>query len=92
MEYVYSALLLHRAKKPINEENVKKVLEAAGVVVDDAKVKALVASLEGVNIEEVIQQASTMVSAPVNKDEKKEKEEGSEKAEEAVVGLSSLFG
>ncbi|MEM5879286.1 MAG: 50S ribosomal protein P1 [Candidatus Aenigmatarchaeota archaeon] len=95
MEYVYSALLLHQAKQPITEENVKKVLEAAGVAVDEAKVKALVASLEGVNIDEAIQQAAIAVAAPVTGEEKKEEkkaEEESKKAEEAAVGLSSLFG
>jgi large subunit ribosomal protein L12 len=94
MEYIYSALLLHQAKQPITEENVKKVLEAAGVAVEEAKVKALVASLEGVNIDEVIQQA-VVAAAPVAGEEKKEekkKEEESKKAEEAAVGLSSLFG
>ncbi|MEM5766364.1 MAG: 50S ribosomal protein P1 [Candidatus Aenigmatarchaeota archaeon] len=93
MEYVYSALLLHQAKRPITEENVKKVLEAAGVTVDEAKVKALVASLEGVNIDEAIQQAAIAVSAPTTTEEKKEKEEDAgKKAEEAAAGLSSLFG
>jgi large subunit ribosomal protein L12 len=94
MEYVYSALLLHQAKKPITEENVKKVLEAAGITVDEAKVKALVSSLEGVNIDEVIQQA-TIVTAPTTtekKEEKKAEEEEKKKAEEAAIGLSSLFG
>lgn len=92
MEYVYSALLLHQAKRPITEENVKKVLEAAGIAVDEAKVKALVASLQGVNIDEVIQQA--VVTTPVITEEKKEekKEEESKRAEEAAVGLSALFG
>ncbi|RLE43508.1 50S ribosomal protein P1, partial [Candidatus Woesearchaeota archaeon] len=55
MEYVYAAMLLHKAGQQINEENVKKVLEAAGVKVDEARVKALVAALEGVNIDEVIE-------------------------------------
>jgi large subunit ribosomal protein L12 len=93
MEYIYSALLLHQAKQPITEENVKKVLEAANVAVDDAKVKALVASLEGVNIDEAIQQAAVAVTAPVAEEKKEEKkEEEGKKAEEAAVGLSSLFG
>ncbi len=48
MEYVYSALLLHSAKQPINEDNVKKTLQSAGVQPDDAKIKALIASMEGV--------------------------------------------
>jgi len=46
MEYVYGAMLLHAAGKEINEENLKKVLEAAGIEVDEAKIKALTASLE----------------------------------------------
>ncbi|MEM5836165.1 MAG: 50S ribosomal protein P1 [Candidatus Aenigmatarchaeota archaeon] len=96
MEYVYSALLLHQAKKPITEENIKKVLEAVGITVDEAKVKALVASLEGVNIDEVIQQAALTVSAPKveeeKKEEKKAKEESQKATEEAVLGLSALFG
>jgi len=55
MEYIYAAMLLHRAKQAINEENVKKVLQAAGISADDARVKALVAALEGVNIDEAIE-------------------------------------
>lgn len=93
MEYIYTALLLHQAKKPINEENVKRVLEAAGVAVDEAKVKALVASLEGVNIDEAIQQAAISVAAPATTEKREEKrEEEGKKAEEAVAGLSALFG
>ena len=94
MEYVYSALLLHSAKQPITEENIKKVLEAAGITPDEAKIKALVASLEGVNIDEALQQATVAVAAPAKEEEKKEekKEEGGKKAEEAAAGLSALFG
>ena len=54
MEYIYAALLLHKAGKPVKEESVKAVLTAAGIAVDDARVKALVAALDGVNIEEAI--------------------------------------
>ena len=94
MEYVYSALLLHSAKQPITEENIKKVLEAAGITPDEAKIKALVASLEGVNIDEALQQAAVAVAAPAKEEEKKEekKEEEGKKAEEAAAGLSALFG
>uniref|UniRef100_UPI000A45BEAF 50S ribosomal protein L12 n=1 Tax=Methanoculleus chikugoensis TaxID=118126 RepID=UPI000A45BEAF len=52
MEYIYAALLLHNAGKDVTEENVTAVLNAAGVEVQDARVKALVAALEDVNIEE----------------------------------------
>lgn len=62
MEYVYSAMLLHKAGKDITEDAVKKVLEAAGVEVDTNRVKALVAALDGVDIEEAISKAA--VAAP----------------------------
>jgi len=93
MEYVYAALLLHSAKQPINEENMKKVLQSVGLAVDEAKVKALVASLEGVNIDEAIQQAAVAVAAPAAEEKKEEKKEDEgKKAEEAAAGLGALFG
>jgi large subunit ribosomal protein L12 len=97
MQEVYSALLLHSAKLPINEENLNKVLQSIGVAPNHAKVKALVASLEGQNIDELVKQAAVMQTAPVattteaKKEEKKE-EDASKAAEQATVGLSSLFG
>ena len=101
MNYIYSALLLHSAKKEINEENVKKVV-AAVEQPDDAKVKALVAALDGVNIEDVISKAAMPVAAaPVGaettpsaekKEDKPSEEEQEKKAEEAAAGLSALFG
>ena len=30
MEYIYAAMLLHKAGKEINEQHVKKILDAAG--------------------------------------------------------------
>ena len=60
MEYVYAALLLHYGKQPINEENVIKVLQAAGIQVDEVRVKALVAALKEVNIDEAIKTAVAM--------------------------------
>ncbi|MEM5814401.1 MAG: 50S ribosomal protein P1 [Candidatus Aenigmatarchaeota archaeon] len=102
MEMIYAALLLHSTKQPINEANVKKVMAATGAQVDDAKVKALVSTLEGVNIEEAISKAAMPVAAAVapaaeGKKEEKKKEEPSEaekekKAEEAAAGLGALFG
>jgi len=98
MEYVYSAMLLHSAGQPINEENVKKVLTAAGVKTDAARVKALVASLEGVNIDEAIKAAAVPVAAtvaaaaPAEKKEKKKEEKKEEVSQdEAAAGLSALF-
>jgi len=57
MEYIYAAMLLHKAGKQINEENLTQVLTAAGINVDAVRVKALVASLAEVNIDEVIKSA-----------------------------------
>jgi len=100
MEYVYSAMLLHSAGQPINEENVKKVLTAAGVKTDAARVKALVASLEGVNIDEAIKSAAAApvaaapaaAAAPAEKKEKKKEEKKEEVSQdEAAAGLSALF-
>ncbi len=102
MEYVYAALLLHAAGKEINEENIKKVIEAAGIQPDDARIKALVSALEGVDIEEAISQAAMPVAAapvaaagaaPAAEEKKEEKsEEEEKKEEEAAAGLASLFG
>jgi large subunit ribosomal protein L12 len=97
MEYVYSAMLLHSAGQPVNEDTVKKVLTAAGVKVDAAKVKALVASLDGVNIDEAIKNAAVPVAAapaaaPAEKKEDKKKEKKEEVSQEdAAAGLSALF-
>lgn len=98
MEYVYAAMLIHKAGGNINEQSIKKVLEAAGAKVDDAKVRALVAGLEGVNIDEAIQKAAVTapaaqaVSASNGEKKKEEKKEEKKPAEEAAVGLGALFG
>ena len=62
MEYIYSAMVLYSAGKDITEDAIKSVLSAAGVAADAAKIKALVASLEGVDIKEAI--ASAAFAAP----------------------------
>jgi large subunit ribosomal protein L12 len=63
MENVYAAMLLHKAGKEINEETVTNVLKAAGITVDAVQVKALVASLSEVDIDEAIKAAPTMMAA-----------------------------
>ena len=60
MEYVYAALILHETDEEINEENLTDVLEAAGVDVEESRVKALVAALEDVDIEEAIETAAAV--------------------------------
>ncbi|MGQ9539182.1 MAG: 50S ribosomal protein P1 [Candidatus Bathycorpusculaceae bacterium] len=105
MEYLYAAMLLHKAGKEINEANLTQVLTAAGVNVDAVRIKALVASLAEVNIDEVLKSAPTMMAAPVApmaaptpeakpKEEEKKKKEEEEKAKEeaALEGLGALFG
>ena len=62
MENIYAAMLLHKAGKEINEESVTAVLNAAGITVDQIQVKALVASLSEVNIDEAIKAAPAMMA------------------------------
>ncbi|HEX2065462.1 MAG TPA: 50S ribosomal protein P1 [Candidatus Thermoplasmatota archaeon] len=102
MEYVYSALLLHSAKKEINEANVQAVLKAAGVNADSGRVKALVAALEGADIAAAIKNATAApvavaagpaAGAPAAEAKKEEKpEEKGVSEEEAAAGLGALFG
>ena len=62
MEYIYAALLLHNAGKDITDEAVTAVLTAAGTDVDENRAKALVAALDGVDIEEAM--ATAAFAAP----------------------------
>ena len=105
MEYVYAALMLHKLKKDINEDNITSQVKASGAEVNAAQVKAQVASLADVNIEEAIKAAPVAVAAAAapaaeaaaggdaKKGEKKEKPAADGKSEEqAMEGLSALFG
>jgi large subunit ribosomal protein L12 len=104
MEYVYAALLLHNAGKEITEGTITAILQAADVEVDAARARALVASLDGVDIAEAIEKAAfaapaaaaPVAAAPVvapaeeaSKDAAAEKEEAEESGME---GLGALFG
>ena len=106
MEYVYAALLLHQAGKSITEEAIKSILRAAGIEVDEIKVKALCAALKEVNIDEAIRGAVLPAVAPAitpqpttapptpAEEKKEEKEEKKEEVSEETIaeGLASLFG
>ena len=105
MENVYAAMLLHKAGKEINEETVTSVLKAAGITVDAVQVKALVASLSEVDIDEAIKAAPTMMAAAPapaaaapaaeekpKEDKKKKAEEDKAKEDAALEGLGALFG
>ena len=64
MEYIYAAMILHSAEKDINEENVKSIIEAAGIEADDARIKALIAALEDVDIDEAMETTAMAAAAP----------------------------
>jgi len=101
MEYVHAAILLHKAGKPINDESLTQVLTAAGITADPVRVKALVASLAEVNIDEALKSATTFTpvaaapaAAPATGagakpaaagEDKKKKEEEEKKKEEAAI-------
>lgn len=106
MEYVYAALLLHKLKKDINEENIKNIIKAVGVEPDEIRIKALVAALQEVNIDDALK-STPLIGSPIPstqttpttttqtqpkevKEEKKEEEKKGE--EEAMAGLAALFG
>ncbi|MDP3881259.1 MAG: 50S ribosomal protein L12 [Nanoarchaeota archaeon] len=93
MEYIYGALLLHKLGQQVTEESLKKVIEATGAQVDEAKVKTLLAALNGVDIEAELANASALAAAPAAAtaaapaaEEKKE-----EKQVESAAGIGALF-
>ena len=98
MEYVYAALLLHKTGKPVDAGSITKVIQASGAEVDESKVKSLVASLKGVDIEAelanavVASAAAPAAGAAPEGEAKAEEAPKEEKAEESAAGLSSLFG
>ncbi len=106
MEYVYAALLLHKLQKDVSEENITSVIKASGTDVNEAQVKALVAALADVNIEDAIKAAPVAVAAAAapaaggeseaggddKKEAKAKKKDDGKSEEQAMEGLSSLFG
>ncbi len=102
MEYVYAALVLHELGEKITQAKVKGILEAAGATADDSRIKALVAALKEVDIEEALKTAvmsaaaapatapagaAKEAAAPAKKEKVKEEPE-----EDTDLGLSALFG
>jgi large subunit ribosomal protein L12 len=108
MEYVYAALLLHKLKQDITEDNVTNVIKATGSEPDAVRIKALVAALGDVDIEAALKAAPMTVAAATagtassaaaatspetaTTKEAAEEEKTEKKEEEALEGLSSLFG
>ena len=96
MQNVYAALLLHKLGKAVDEEGMKKVLQAAGADVDESSIKTLIASLKGVDIDKALEEAKTApvaaagsAAAPA---EAKKEEPKEEKKEATAEGLAALFG
>ena len=95
-------MMLHSAEKEIDEKSVGAVLKAAGVKADDARVKALVASLASVDIGEAMSQAiaAPAAAAPAaaaggaSSDAPAEEAAAEEEEEDdaGFEGLGSLFG
>lgn len=102
MELIYAALTLHEAGKEVNEDNLQDIVDAAGLDIEDTEIKALVAALEDVNIEEAMEAAVATGAAPAapaaaeeseesEEEEEEEEEEDDESEEEAAAGLGELF-
>ncbi len=94
MEYVYAALLVHESGEEINEDSVTAVLEAANVDVEESRVKALVAALEDVDIEDAVEQAAAAPAAAAGgaaaggaaeEPAEEEEEDAAEEAEEEAA-------
>lgn len=105
VEYVYAALLLHKLDKDVTEDSVASVVKASGAEVNQAQVKSLVAALADVDIDEAVKAlpVAAAAAAPAaavapaadesgSGDAKEEKKDDSQSEEQAMAGLSSLFG
>jgi large subunit ribosomal protein L12 len=100
LEYMYAAMLLHSAGKAVEETSIGNILNAAGISPDAVRVKALVAALAEVDIDEALKApvltaaAAPAAAAPAQAEAEEEqpKEEEKEEKEEDLQGLSALFG
>ena len=100
-------MLLHKAGKDITSKALNATLSAAGITVDESRVKATAAALKDVDIEKVISEtqiasaAAPTAAAPAaessgekaNEEAAPAKEEVKAVSEEEVSeGLGALFG
>lgn len=100
MQYIHVALALHSAGKEISVANIQKMLKAVGADADEGQIKALVAVLDGVDIDEAVKSAPVgmaaaapaggsapaAAAAPAEEEKEEEEEAGDD------MGLDSLFG
>ena len=98
---MYAAMLLHSAGKEISEDAVKNTLTAAGIDADISRIKALVAALAEVDIDEALKApvfaagAAPTATPAVVEEEAAEEEaavEEEQEEEEDLQGLGALFG
>ncbi len=82
MEYIYAALILNETGAEINEGNLTDVLESAGVDVEESRVKALVAALEDVDIDEAVEEAAAVPAGGAAAASTEEDEEEAEAADD----------
>ena len=94
-------MLLHSAGKEISEDAITNTLTAAGVSADSSRVKALVAALADVDIEEALKApvfttGVAAAAAPAEAEEEaapeEEAKEEEPEEEEDLQGLGALFG
>ena len=102
MELIYAALTLHEAGNEVNEDNLRDIVDAAGLDVEDSEIAALVAALEDVDIQEAMETAVAAggaSAAPAGEssdeseddEEEEEEEEDDSSEEEAAEGLGNMF-
>ena len=89
MKHIAAVLLLALADKPINEENINKVLEAAGAKPNENCVKLLVNACKGKKCDQLIKEGakklvSVVAAAPSGEhhEEKKDDKKGGKKGKE----------
>lgn len=107
METIYAAMLLHKTGKKVNEEDMEKVLKAAGSKADKSQIKATVAALKNVDIDKAIAEAPVVAAQaaaapaassapaaekPAEKKEQKTEKDKAKEEETAAEGLGALFG
>ncbi len=90
-------MLLNSAGKEINEANLSKVVDSTGDKSDAAMIKAVCASLDGVDIEKTISEAAVAApaaAAPAGGEAASEKKEETKEEDKAAAsaGLGALFG
>lgn len=66
MEYVYATLTLNETGQEINERNLTAVLEAAGTDVIESRIKAIVAALEDLDLDEIGAESGIAPAPPMD--------------------------